>query len=356
MARGRGGVEELQGMCGLPVKVCQAALKKFDGDVEAALAGLIDEGKVTSELLDPDTVADELFGRAAHREQVEMYRRMLDPEQGLAMMFGKAMTKGTPLKGRKKLVKLFAGMLAEDFGGKTAEEMVAEGERGQTKRDIRSAGKQAKVLAKARRRREALEKKPRTLKLAPFPPLKITVYEWTGKDVLKAWKGTQERHGPYTSRSSRRASTGTVELQIPRLDDDDANPRPPSREQVGAYAYLKENQFEVTQRIMEALVAYYTKLRKTWLRNNPRLDDLPVIESVEEMRKNVGLGRLHMFSVAKGGVAYIGLEMGCTWDEEHGVGVLLHKGRMVDVGQADTSLNDWTAKEDGGKLVAGVKK
>jgi hypothetical protein len=293
MAGGKDGVSELRGMCGLPVKGCGAALKKHGGDVEAALAGLIDEGKVTSEQLNPDKVSEELFGRAARREQVEMYRRMLDPEQGLAMMFGKAMTKGTALKGRKKLVNFFAGMLAEDFGAKTPEEMVAEEERGRKKRGIRLAGKQAKLLAKARRRREGLEKKPRTLKMAPFPQLKMTVREWRGKDVLKAWQGTQERHGAYTALSSRRRSKGSVVVEIPRLDDDDENPRPPSREQVAAYAYFKKNQFEVTQRIMEALLAYYTKLRKTWLKNNPRLDDLPEIESVEQMRRNVGLGMLH---------------------------------------------------------------
>src|SRR5690349_6368206 len=105
-------------MCGLSMKVYRAALKKHDGNVEAALAGLIDEVKVTSEQLDPSAVSDELFGAAPRRQQVEMYRRMLHPEQRLALMFGKAMTKGTPLKGRKKLVKLFAGMLSEDFGGK----------------------------------------------------------------------------------------------------------------------------------------------------------------------------------------------------------------------------------------------
>jgi hypothetical protein len=55
-----------------------------------------------------------------------------------------------------------------------------------------------------------------------------------------------------------------------------------------------------------------------------------------------------MHGVAKAGHAYVGLELGCTWDEEHGAGVLLHKGRVVEVGQADTSFDDHAAVKDGG--------
>jgi len=96
----------------------------------------------------------------------------------------------------------------------------------------------------------------------------------------------------------------------------------------------------VTATVLKSLLSYYKKLRKTWIKNDPDLaDELPEIDSVEAMRKHVGVGIVHMHSIAKAGHAYIGLELGCTWDEEHGAGVLLHKSRVVDVGQADASFN-----------------
>jgi hypothetical protein len=167
-------------------------------------------------------------------------------------------------------------------------------------------------------------------------------------DVLPAWKGTQERHGPYTSRSARKPSKGTVKLEIPRLGEDDVKPRPPAKEQVAAYAYLKEHQDQITEAIMTALLDDYTKMRKQWLKTNPKLD-LPEIKTTKDMRQHVGLGTLHMHNIAKSGYAYIGLEMGCTWDEEHGAGVMLHKDRIVKVGQADVSFLEWVASGDGGK-------
>jgi hypothetical protein len=106
----------------------------------------------------------------------------------------------------------------------------------------------------------------------------------------------------------------------------------------------------VTEAIMEALLKDYTKTRKQWLKHDPDLE-LPEIKTPAKMRKNVGLGTLHMFDIAKTGVAYFGLELGCTWDDEHGAGVVLLKNRVVAVGQADTSFTTDYATDDGGKKI-----
>src|SRR5438874_7588331 len=60
-------VKELREKCGLPAKACRAALAAHGGDVNAALAALIDSGKVRSAQLNPDQVSDELFARAQKR-------------------------------------------------------------------------------------------------------------------------------------------------------------------------------------------------------------------------------------------------------------------------------------------------
>lgn len=65
MAIPKKSVEELHAQCGLPAKDCRAALTKHEGNVDAALAALIDEGRVNPNDLNPDTVSDDLFDRAA---------------------------------------------------------------------------------------------------------------------------------------------------------------------------------------------------------------------------------------------------------------------------------------------------
>src|SRR4051794_4644144 len=80
-------VRELQDKCGLTARECQAALKEH-GDVDAALAALIDAGRVKADHLDPESVSAELFARAARREKVSFFEQMMDPSQGLLGMMG----------------------------------------------------------------------------------------------------------------------------------------------------------------------------------------------------------------------------------------------------------------------------
>jgi len=355
-------VDELHGKCGLPPKDCRAALTKSDGNVDVALAALIDAGRVKPDDLNPDTVSDELFERAARRQKLAFYEQFTNSGGGglvgMLAKRGKTGGKSDPLEG---LAGTFAQLQSSLFGNKTAEQLMAEDEAKEAARlkqiektfpemkgkKRMTPGEQARLVARTTRRSAWLKANPFTLKLPPLPPLKREMHEWTGRDVFTAWSGTQERHGGYTSRSSSKPSNGSVLLNIPRLDEDDANPRPPAPEQVAAYAYFKEHQAEVTDAVMAALLKDYGKLRRQWLKHDPDLE-LPEITSAEEMRKNVGLGTLHMFDIARKGVAYFGLELGCTWDEEHGAGVVLLRNRVLAVGQADTSFDTSVAIADGG--------
>ena len=62
------------------------------------------------------------------------------------------------------------------------------------------------------------------------------------------------------------------------------------------------------------------------------------------LRPLVGLGSVHVLSLAQDGVACIGFEFGCVWDGEHGAGVMTHRGRVIAVGQADCSFVEWMAR------------
>jgi hypothetical protein len=358
-------IEQLRNKCNLPPKTCRAALTQSKGDVDTALASLIDAGKVKPTDLNPDTVSDELFERAARLEKLKFYQQFTNPKAGLFGALAKlGETVEQEVPSNNNFTSALSALREQLYGNKTPEQLMSEDEAKEAARlkelykntpslkgkKPMTPGQQARLMAETTRRSTWLKANPLTLKLPPFPPLKREMHEWTGKDVIPAFAGTQERHGPYTSRSSPKPSKGSVTLEIPRLDDNDQSPAPPAKEQIAAYAYFKEHQAEVTQAIMQALLKDYTKLRRRWLKSDPDLD-LPDITTPDDMRKNVGLGTLHMFDVAKAGVAYFGLELGCTWDEEHGAGVILHKNRVVAVGQADTSFTPDYATEDGGKKI-----
>ena len=59
-----------------------------------------------------------------------------------------------------------------------------------------------------------------------------------------------------------------------------------------------------------------------------------------------GLSNVHVLRVARDGIAYVGFEFGCAWEEEHGLGVMMHRDRVVAAGGADVSFLEWIAEED----------
>jgi hypothetical protein len=54
----------------------------------------------------------------------------------------------------------------------------------------------------------------------------------------------------------------------------------------------------------------------------------------------------------KDGVPYVGVEFGCTWDEEHELGVLMLGTRTVQVSDADTAITLWITEEDAERPIA----
>ncbi len=65
---------------------------------------------------------------------------------------------------------------------------------------------------------------------------------------------------------------------------------------------------------------------------------MPSIIGPEELRHLIGLHQIHVLPWLRDGMSYVGLEFGCTWDDEHGFGILLHGSRVVDIGSADAAF------------------
>jgi hypothetical protein len=192
----------------------------------------------------------------------------------------------------------------------------------------------------------------KTLNLPPLPPLTWDDASWRGHDVLPGWAGSQERQGPYASRSSEQPSTGQVEFSIAPPDDDPNNPGPPAADQIATFNFIKANDAAIAAAALEALFARYPEWQEAYgYDDDDRVKYMPDLATLEDLKRLVGLSTVHILTFAKEGHAYFGLELGCTWDEEHGTGVLLHKTRVIEVGSADVSFDFEPARADGGEVL-----
>lgn len=204
--------------------------------------------------------------------------------------------------------------------------------------------------------------------VARMPRLKREGTSWVGNVMLSSWSGFQQRRGPYGSISPRRKRP-TIQIDFQPCGKDEQAQRRPSPEQIAAYSYLVAHESSVTRAVLARILRAYPRLRATYHKDydidarekrvyadelDELFDDLrplPVIKRARDLRRVMGVAWIHVLDVAKDGLAYIGFELGCSWDDEHGAGVMTHKARVVDFGYADTSFLDWIAEKDGGKRI-----
>jgi hypothetical protein len=184
-----------------------------------------------------------------------------------------------------------------------------------------------------------------TVTVAPFPPLEWDEFFWTARIVLPSWSGFQARLGAYGAKSSRKKSDGTARLVVASPDNDAK--LPPTSEQADAYRYLLAHEEAIRDAVLGEIFAEYDDVRESYGYDEEEAEELmPAIERPEQLRSLIGLSTVHVLRVHYDGLAYVGFEFGCTWDEEHGLGVMTHRERVVTVGGASMSFEEWVGEDD----------
>lgn len=140
------------------------------------------------------------------------------------------------------------------------------------------------------------------------------------------------------------------EILVTIEDDLRADPDP-LPQQTAAINYLLQNQHQVLASIYQKVQAEYPQLVEAYhacltdyLIPYP---DLPALNSPADLGRAIKLQYLLVDMMHKEGYAYVGFAGTCAWDEEHGVGFLMHKDRVIEFGGQDASFNSLAMQEDG---------
>jgi hypothetical protein len=164
---------------------------------------------------------------------------------------------------------------------------------------------------------------------------------WTTTAVFPSWKGFQSRHGDYGAQDNSVSSDGTVRILFA---PEGRGNEPLTDAEVASVVWVLENEAAISKAVLSSIVKEYPRLKEDYDFPEDMGDLMPDIESADELRSRIGLHTVHVHQLQKDGIPYIGFEFGCTWDEEHGLGVLMHGTRTVEVGLADTAILLWIAE------------
>ncbi len=159
------------------------------------------------------------------------------------------------------------------------------------------------------------------------------------KYKFESFRGLQSRKGSYTSKSSNQESDGTITLAI---NNDTSKSPDPSQEQLNAINYLIKNPEAVKQVMRKGIESIYEDLKNQYGYdiNEPETKKwFPKIDRLEVYDKVFGVENVHIQIPSKDNYSYVGIECGCTWDEEHGLGFLIHKNRLIGIGGANKAIS-----------------
>jgi len=168
-------------------------------------------------------------------------------------------------------------------------------------------------------------------------------YFWKTTVRLDAWHGFQSRRGAYGSLDSAALSDGTVDVAFAPEGREEA---PLRADEVELVRWAIRHEREMQNALLAALLPRYAALRADYADaiEDERL--MPPVRDVEGFRPLIGLHSLYVHQIEKAGRPYVGFGFGCTWDVEHGLGVLMHGKRVVEIGGADTAFLLWIAEKD----------
>ena len=178
-----------------------------------------------------------------------------------------------------------------------------------------------------------------------FPPLLWDDYGWSGVCKLRSWRGFQSRTGDYGAADTQKTSAGSVSISIGTRVA--AKPSLPTREQSAAFQFLIEHDKVLRDLVLTEVFRVYPALQAQYGYDTATgRKIMPKIKKPADLKQLIGLATVHILPVQLEGTAYIGFEFGCTWDVEHGLGVMIHRQRVIEVGGAESAFLEWIAQDD----------
>lgn len=169
---------------------------------------------------------------------------------------------------------------------------------------------------------------------------------WTASVLLPSWRGFQSRQGGYGTQDRDAPSDGLVKIVFA---PEGRGKEPLTDSEMSSVRWVIDHEASISSAVLASLLKEYPSLQEQYdYSGEEKTRLMPDVKSIEDFRDLIGLHAVNIHQVQKGGIPYAGFEFGCTWDEEQGLGVLMHGTRTVEIGGADTAILLWIAKEDPG--------
>ena len=163
---------------------------------------------------------------------------------------------------------------------------------------------------------------------------------------LPAWEGYQIQNGAYGNVSDKGRSDGILPKYLFAPEGRGAEPL--ANEEIRLVKWVIDNQLSVHDAMLERLFEEYPAMREQsadWFNEEEAKRVIPEIRFPNQLKDIVSISSINVHQIEQDGRPFIGVELGCTCEIEHGVGILLHGDKPLEVGGADTAILLWLAEK-----------
>ncbi len=159
--------------------------------------------------------------------------------------------------------------------------------------------------------------------------------------ALDAWAG-------FTSENSREGCHGANVIFILEPPSYEAHPvLGPQAKYEAALMWLLSNQIEARETVLSGVMSHIETMRSEYGIEDEELNG---VETPDQLKRMVDLSFVRVFPHSKNGHPYLGFELECNWDPEHGCGVLINNNAVVDVGASESAQSIAAIEDHGGAV------
>ena len=204
--------------------------------------------------------------------------------------------------------------------------------------------------------------RPQPICKPPFPALirdefgdgKPKCFFWEGRVKSESWCG-------FASEAELKASFGSAEIPtegdlVVSVSPVNLSSPEPTEAQCRAFQHLLDNEKAIRDAVLQGIFEAYPEWRRSYFgpismdggkssRPIAEFPDLyhpemmPEVCGPEELMRLIRPHTIHVLAEPFDGYTRIGFGFDCKWDEEHGLGVLTHQGKVVSVGDGTEAFD-----------------
>lgn len=117
----------------------------------------------------------------------------------------------------------------------------------------------------------------------------------------------------------------------------------PRKFQENALKYFYENQVEVLNEISKSIIEYFhniVSVENNIFQFESGKENKEMFSEIEDVKKYISIENVTVSGNERDDISYLIFSCGCPWDGGEGLGILVHKNRILDVGDASSILYD----------------